>query len=181
LPKLVRKKARNTSLCGFLDQKEAEMISKIHPITFAGRVTAAIMAAAFLNASPVLAQHGAASPPVATDTPEQKMQKRFPQPVRVGDLIGLRVLDDDDSTIGRVRQVVRTPEGKIKLIVTYGGWLGFGARPVAVPIEVVAILARQINSVDMQPREYDAAPTWAGTGAQVLPNDEMIRIALGRR
>ena len=29
-------------------------------------------------------------------TPEQKMQKRFPHPVRVGDLIGLPVLDDDD-------------------------------------------------------------------------------------
>jgi hypothetical protein len=25
------------------------------------------------------------------------------------------------------------------LIVSYGGWLGFGARPVAVPIEVAAI------------------------------------------
>jgi hypothetical protein len=43
-----------------------------------------------LNASPALTQHGAA-PPVPTDTPEQKMQKRFPQLVRVGDLIGLQV------------------------------------------------------------------------------------------
>jgi PRC-barrel domain protein len=181
LPKLVRKKARNTSLCGFLDQKEAEMISRIRPITLAVLVTAAIMVAAFVNASSALAQHGAAPPPVATDTPEQKMQKRFPQPVRIGDLIGLPVLDDDDSTIGRVRAVVRTTDGKVKLIVSYGGWFGFGARPVAVPIEVVAILARQINSVDMQPREYAVAPTWPGTGAQVLANDEMIRIALGRR
>jgi len=76
---------------------------------------------------------------------------------------------------------VRTPEGKIKLIVSYGGWLGFGTRPVAVPIEVVAILARQINAVDMPPSEFAVAPSWSGSGAQVLPNDEMIRIALGRR
>ena len=114
-------------------------------------------------------------------TPEEKMNRRFPQPVRVGFLIGLPVLDEDDNTLGRVRQVVRTPEGKISLIVSYGGWFGFGARPVAVPIEVVAILARQIAALDMPPNEFAAAPTWQGTGAQVLPNDETIRIALGRR
>ncbi len=73
---------------------------------------------------------------------EERMRRRFPQAVRVGDLIGLPVLDDDSRTLGHVRQVVRTPAGKIKLIVAYGGFLGFGTRPVAVPIEVVGILGR---------------------------------------
>jgi hypothetical protein len=159
-----------------LDVEDDEMILRPHPLALAAFVFAAV-----LNVPMALAQHGAAPPPVAMDTPEQKMQKRFPQPVRVGDLIGLPVLDEDDSTLGRVREVVRTPEGKIKLIVSYGGWFGWGARPVAVPIEVVAILARQINAVDMQPSEFAAAPNWSGAGAQVLPGDEMIRIALGRR
>ncbi len=155
--------------------------SKFLLLARAALVAAAIQTVANLNAPTAFAQHGAAPAPVVTDTPEQRMQKRYPQLARVGDLIGLPVLDDDDSTIGRVRQVVRTPEGKIKLIVAYGGWFGWGARPVAVPIEVVAILAKQINSVDMQPKEYAAAPNWSGAEAQVLPNDEMIRIALGRR
>ena len=114
-------------------------------------------------------------------TPEEKMRRRWPQPVWVGALIGLPVLDDDDSTLGHVRQVVRTPEGKISLIVSYGGWFGWGSRPVAVPIEVVAILARQIAALDMPPREFAAAPTWQGAGAQVLTHDETIQIALGRR
>jgi hypothetical protein len=114
-------------------------------------------------------------------TPKEKMNKRFPQPVRVGFLIGLPVLDDDDNTLGRVQQVVRTPEGKISLIVSYGGWFGWGARPVAVPIEVVAILAKQIASLDMPPSEFATAPTWQGQGAKVLPDDESIQIALGRR
>src|SRR5215470_2198326 len=74
-------------------------------------------------------------------SPEDKMSMRFPQPIKVGDLIGLAVLDDYDLTIGYVRQVVRAPEGKIILIVTQGGWLGpwfgIGSRLVAVPIEVV--------------------------------------------
>jgi PRC-barrel domain len=76
---------------------------------------------------------------------------RFPQKVKVGDLIGLPMLDDNDVTLGRVQRVVRTPEGKIKLIVGYSKWFGWFGRPVAVPIEVVAILARQIASLDMPP------------------------------
>ena len=112
---------------------------------------------------------------------EARMQMRFPQPVRVGDLIGLPVLDDDDSTLGRVREVVRDPNGQIKLIVGYSKWWGLGGRPVAVPIEVVVILGRQIDSVDMKPAEYAAAPTWvAGTDAPIAA-DEIIRIGVGRR
>lgn len=119
-------------------------------------------------------------------TPRQKFQKRFPQPVRVGDLIGLPVLDDDDSTIGYVREVVRSPDGKISLIVPYSAWFGWlpvewGKRPVAVPIEVVAILARQLNSVDMMRDDYDGAPTWTSPQARQLPLDEKTLIALGRR
>src|SRR5690242_20709561 len=45
-------------------------------------------------------------------SPEEKMQRRYPQWVRAGDLIGLPVLDDDDRTLGRVMTVVRTSGGK---------------------------------------------------------------------
>ena len=115
------------------------------------------------------------------DLPEAKMARRFPQKVRVGDLIGLPVLDDDDVTLGRVQKVVRTPEGKIRLIVSYSKWFGWFGRPVAVPIEVVAILGRQIDSLDMGPKDYEAAPTWSQGQDQTIPDDEIIRIALGRR
>ncbi len=112
---------------------------------------------------------------------EERMRRRFPQAVRVGDLIGLPVLDDDSRTLGHVRQVVRTPQGKIKLIVAYGGFLGFGTRLVAVPIAVVGILGRQLASLDMPPKEYAAAPTWRDVGDTAVPNDDSIRIALARR
>jgi len=45
-------------------------------------------------------------------TAEQRMQARYPQPVRVGDLIGLPVLDDSARTLGYVREIVRTNEKK---------------------------------------------------------------------
>jgi hypothetical protein len=125
-------------------------------------------------------------PPTGTDDAahpmpmQDRMSRRFPQPVRVSDLIGLPLLDDSMSTIGRVRQVVRTPQNRIELIVAYGGWFGLGARLVAVPIEVVGIEGRQLASLDMSDSDYAAAPTWQGDDATVLPQDATIRIALAR-
>jgi hypothetical protein len=110
----------------------------------------------------------------------ERMLRRFPQPVRVGDLIGLPILDQEASTLGYVRQVVRTPQGEIELIVSYGRWWGWFGRRVAVPIEVVGIEGRQLVSLDMPPHEYAAAPTWQGKDATILPADATIRIALAR-
>ena len=122
-----------------------------------------------------------AGAPAQDDSPEARMNCRFPQKVRVGDLIGLPVLDDGDVTLGYVKEVVGTPEGKIKLIVSYSPWFGWFGRPVAVPIEVVAILGRQIASLDMPPKEYDAAPTWSAGKDTPIPDNDTIRIALTRR
>jgi hypothetical protein len=115
------------------------------------------------------------------NSPEAIMSRRFPQKVRVGDLIGLPMLDDNDVTLGHVERVVRTPDGKIKLIVGYSKWFGWFGRPVAVPIEVVAILGRQIASLDMPPAEYAAAPTWTAGMDMAIPDNDTIRIAITRR
>ncbi len=112
-----------------------------------------------------------------------RMSRRFPQPVRVGDLIGLPVLDDSASTLGYVERVVRTPAGQNALIVSYSkwfGWFGWFTRPVAVPIEATGIEGKQIVSLDMPPSEYATAPTWQAQNATVLPSDDTIRIALAR-
>jgi hypothetical protein len=115
------------------------------------------------------------------ESPEAKMAKRFPQKVRVGHLIGLPLLDENDVTLGHVQKVVRSPEGKIKLIVSYSKWFGWFGRPVAVPIEVVAILALQIDAVDMPREDFESEPTWSQGNDIAIADDEIIRIALARR
>jgi sporulation protein YlmC with PRC-barrel domain len=110
----------------------------------------------------------------------KRMLKRFPQPVRISDVIGLPVLDQNASTLGYVRQVVRTPQGEIELIVSYSRWWGWFGRPVAVPIEVVGIEGRQLVSLDMPSSAYAAAPTWQGNNATSLRADATIRVALAR-
>jgi hypothetical protein len=127
-----------------------------------------------------------APPPATADagepsTAEQWMRRRYPQPVRVGDLVGLPFLDDNSRTLGYVRAVVRTPQNKIELIVDYDGWFGWDARPVAVPIEVVGIQGRDLASLDMPRAEYAAAPTWQQTSETAIPDDDSISVALARR
>jgi hypothetical protein len=145
---------------------------------------AMVMLIGLMSPAEVIAQ--AMVPPTGMDDANkpmpmvERMNRRFPQPVRVGDLIGLPVLDDSASTLGYVRQVVRTAEAKIELIVSYSRWFGWFGRPVAVPIEVLGIEGRQLASLDMPRGEYASAPTWQGQNATVLPEDAMIRIALAR-
>jgi hypothetical protein len=112
---------------------------------------------------------------------EERMKRRYPQPIRVGALIGARVSDNDSRTIGFVAQVVRTPQNRIDLIIDCGGWFGWGARPVAVPIAVLGVFGREVASLDMPRSEYAGAPTWRSAGDTVLPNDDSVHIALARR
>lgn len=151
------------------------------PMTPRTRLTAATLA--LLSSVSMAGATGQTAPPAPTPdlTPEQRMQRRYPQPVKVGDLIGLPILDDQDRTLGRVRAVVRTPAGKLHLIIPYGGTFGFGKRQVAVPIEVVAIAGRQIAALDMDRAAFDAAPAWSESSGSVLPATETVRIALYKR
>jgi len=165
------------------------MIGRLTAITLAigaiGTIAAAAADTAAADDKLVLAQ--AMVPPTGMEaekkpmTPAERMQARFPQPVRVGDLVGLPLLDDESRTLGCVREVVRTADDRIELIVSYGGFFGWGARPVAVPIEVVGIQGRELASLDMRRSEYAAAPTWRNAAAQPLPDDAVIKIALSRR
>jgi hypothetical protein len=111
---------------------------------------------------------------------EQRYLDRYPQPARVGDLIGLPILDLNASTLGYVQRVVRTPQGKVDLVVSYSRWWGWFGRPVAVPLEVVGIEGRQFVSLDMAPSAYAAAPTWRRGDDAVLAADATIKVALAR-
>ena len=115
---------------------------------------------------------------------QEKMNRRHPQAVRVGFLVGLPVLDGRDSTLGTIRAVVRTPAG-IVLVVPYRAWLGWaptdwGRKTVAVPIETVAILGRQVAALDFSRADFAAAPAYLAQGTP-LAGDETIRIAVTRR
>jgi hypothetical protein len=120
-------------------------------------------------------------------TPEQRMQARFPQPIRVGDLIGQSLLDGDHATIGFVQHVVRSADGKIKLVISYRSWLSwaqfltsYDVRSVAVPIEVVGSMGPALSSIDMTRESYITAPTWTPGTDRDIPAKDVIQIAIAR-
>src|SRR6185503_11275285 len=129
-------------------QESDTMLRSRRVCGFAAAAFLAFLAAAPIRVLATTPQDQGARPESQSQTPEQRMNRRYPQPVKVGFLIGLPVLDERDSTYGYVREVVRTPEGKIVLVVPYRAWLGWaptdwGRKTVAVPLEAVAILAHQ--------------------------------------
>jgi hypothetical protein len=110
----------------------------------------------------------------------ERYLRRFPQPARVGDLVGMPLLDLNSKTLGHVQQIVQTTAGEIEFIIGYSRWWGWFGRPVAVPLEALGIEGGHLVSLDMQPSEYDATPTWHETGGTSLPADATVRVAPSR-
>jgi len=117
---------------------------------------------------------------------DERMKRRYPQPIRVSALIGARVSDNDSRTVGTIRQVVRTAQGKVEVVVDCCGWFGFGSRQVLVPIAVLGVFGREVASLDWERSAYANAPAWQRSqwqesGGKVLADDDTVRIALARR
>lgn len=107
---------------------------------------------------------------------------RFPQPVRVGDLLHRAVLRPVESqdVLGRVSQVVRDPSGRIDVVIDFGGVLGFGRRPIAVPVDAMVLLGQDMEVVGFTPDQLKQFPTFSASGTSPLPNDAVIRVGLAK-
>ena len=114
--------------------------------------------------------------------PKMAEAHRFPQPVRVGSLIGHTVLlpTESQDVIGRVDSLVRRDDGSIDVVVDYGGLFGLGARPIAVPIEAMVVLGDVMEVIDFTPTQLRTFPTFGGWGTKPVAPDEIITIGLAR-
>ena len=113
-------------------------------------------------------------------TLEQRYEARYPQDVRVSDLVGKALLEGDNSSIGRIESVVKTSDGKFLLILPYGGFLGFGRHRVAVRLEAVASIGTALISVDQDRAGYETSPAWRHGTETVLNLDDPVRVAITR-
>jgi hypothetical protein len=104
--------------------------------------------------------------------------KRFPQPVRVGDLIHRTVLEPVESRriLGHVDEVVRLASGPA-IVMTFGGFFGVGGHKIAVPLDAMALLGSELEVLDFTPQQLAHFPIYNG-GGTVIGTDEMIRMSL---
>jgi hypothetical protein len=107
---------------------------------------------------------------------------RFPQPVRVGDLLGRQVLRPVESqdVLGRVRRVVRDDNGQIMIVVDFGGFLGFASRPIAVPVDAMVLLGQDMEIVAFSPQQLRQFPTFSSSGTTEVADDTIIKVGLAK-
>ena len=112
----------------------------------------------------------------------QSNAMRFPQPVRVGDLLHRMVLRPVESqdVVGRVRQVVRDNTGTIEIVVAYGGFLGIGSRPIAVPLDATVLLGADMEIVAYTPQQLRRLPTFVAAGTTPVAPETIVRIGLAK-
>ena len=115
-------------------------------------------------------------------TPATRAALRYPQPVQVGSLIQRQVLRpvEQQNVLGRVASVVRQPDGAVLVVINIGGVFGLGTRPVAVPVEAIALLGKYVALMDLTPEQLQALPTFTAANTQPLQPDQMIKVGLTR-
>jgi hypothetical protein len=134
-----------------------------------------LLAIGWLCAAAALAQEAA---PAGVDAATFEA-KRFPQPVRVGDLLHRTVLEPVESRriLGHVDRVIRGNDGKEAIVMSFGGFFGFGAHRIAVPTAAMVLLGGELEVLDFTPQQLEHFPAYDGTGS-VLGAEEIIRMGL---
>ena len=107
---------------------------------------------------------------------------RFPQPVRAGDLLGREVLRPVESqdVLGRVRRIVRDRNGQIMVVIDFGGFLGFGSRPIAVPVDAMVLIGQDMEIVAFTPKQLRQFPTFSPSGTTDVADDTIIKVGLAK-
>jgi hypothetical protein len=102
----------------------------------------------------------------------------FPQPVRVADLIGQKLIAPRESQplLGHVEAIDRLPDGDLAVRVQIWGLIPLGTRSVDVPIAAVSFLGPQLALTGISESQLGALP--AAQAATPLAPDTIIRVGL---
>lgn len=163
-------------------------------------ITACLLAAAL--ALPARAQNPGPSPLPENMPPPGGMSgaqmaaradRRFPQPVRVGALVGRELLAPYEwqPVLGRIAGVIRRDDGSTEVVVHLDGrlgldwlglglvdWWGFGSRRVSVPVDAVALLGEYVGLMDLTSERLRALPDVSPGSEIEMGPDETIRVGL---
>jgi hypothetical protein len=107
---------------------------------------------------------------------------RFPQPVRAGDLPGRDVLlpVESQDVLGHVRQLVRDSQGQIMVVINFGGFFGFGSRPIAVPVDAMVLVGQDMEVVAFTLEQLRQFPTFSPSGMIPVADDAIIKVGLAK-
>ena len=125
-----------------------------------------------------LAQTSAPTPPSPSTSPAPAAQPAKPPANnlagqgkwRTSKLIGVDIYGPDDKKVGDVTEVIVDKTGKIEMVtVGVGGFLGIGAKDVAIPFEQVSWSDQPIAPPAPAPAPAGGAAGSAGGGMSAAP------------
>ena len=121
-------------------------------------------------------------PPPPGMSLEQSNAMRFPQPVRVGQLLDRAVLQpvESQTVLGHVRNVVRDSRGQVMVVISFGGFLGFGSRLIAVPLDAMVLLGDVVEVAAFTPSQLRGFATFAAPGTIPVPTDTVVKVGLAK-
>ncbi|UZF93545.1 PRC-barrel domain-containing protein [Bosea sp. NBC_00550] len=131
------------------------------------RIVLASVAAGLLSAT-AIAQTTSPTPPSSAPSASTSAEKATPAPTnlagqgkwRTSKLIGVDIYGPDDKKVGDVTEVIVDKMGKVEMVtVGVGGFLGIGAKDVAIPFEQVSWSDQPITPPAPAP-----APAASGSG-----------------
>ena len=121
-------------------------------------------------------------PPPPGMSLEQSNAMRFPQPVRVGQLLGRLVLQpvESQTVLGHVRAVVRDTKGQILVVISFGGFLGVGSRLIAVPLDAMVLVGEVMEVAAYTPSQLRGFATFAAPGTTPVAADTVVKVGLAK-
>lgn len=112
-----------------------------------------------------LATNPTESPAARTTGTQQTWYSRQADDMRASKLIGTRVVNAANETVGDINEIVLTKDGKVAAVILgVGGFLGMGEREVAVNFNSINMKRDQKNNlvltVNATKESLKAAPAW---------------------
>lgn len=132
-------------------------------ILVATAVALALSAPAFGQSQPPSsAQSSGQQPANQALQQSQQAQQSLEQLAAQGDkVIGKDLYGANQEKVGSVKDVVVGPDGKLKaVLVDVGGFLGIGAKTVAVPTEQLTVKGEQVVAANLTKQTAESMPEY---------------------
>ena len=142
-----------------------------------------LLGAGFVVVAAMTWMAAAADTPAPKLTLQQKQEMRFPQPVRVGSLVGEEVVQRGvtHKKLGTVVGVFKDSDGDLELVFRYGAVFGFGGRIIAPPLEELSLVGPMLKIDELDNKDLAALPTFDKAGGAFLSANQVIQMGVDRK
>jgi hypothetical protein len=65
-------------------------------------------------------------------------------------------------------------------VIDFGGFLGFGSRPIAVPVDAMVLLGQDMEIVAFTPKQLQQFPTFSPSGTTHVPDNTITKVGLAK-